>query len=174
MTHLYKAAAAAIASFALLAGASAASAQTTYGFTQAGEAVTASGQLIQFVNVPGVIQTTCNVDIHGTVASDGQSITFDSYDGVNADGVGNLACNDSLTFPIIVTAPTASSISLDEFLVGTRGGPCFEEDYGLAYSGNVATFSGAYFGDPAICRASGSITLTTDSANAAVEIVANP
>ncbi len=41
MTHLYKAAAAAVASLALMAGASAASAQTL-GFNQAGQNVTAA------------------------------------------------------------------------------------------------------------------------------------
>lgn len=174
MTHLYKAAAAAVASLALMAGASAASAQTL-GFNQAGQAVTASGQLTQFVNTTGVIETVCNVDIYGTVAADGSSIVFDDYDGVRAPGNnGNLACNDSLDFPIVVTASAANQINLDQFVVGTRAGPCQENNYKLAYSGNTATFSDAYFGAPAICRASGSLTLTADSNGAAVNIVTLP
>lgn len=56
MTSIQKMAAA-IASLALIAGASAASAQS-YSFNQpAGTAVTATGQLIQFVNYPGVEET---------------------------------------------------------------------------------------------------------------------
>lgn len=175
MTHLYKAAAAAVASIALMAGASAASAQSL-GFNQAGQNVTASGQLIQFVNYPGVIETVCNVDIYGTVATDGSSIVFDAYDGVQAPGDGgNLACNNSLQFPITVTASSASQINLDEFIVGTRGGDCTTTNYKLAYSGNTATFSGAYFGTPdPICRARGSLALTRDSNGAAVNIVTLP
>ena len=174
MTHLYKAAAAAVASLALMAGASTASAQTL-GFNQAGQAVTASGQLIQNVSYPGVIQTTCNVSIYGTVAADGKSIVFDDYDGVQAPGDGgNLACGDSLEFPIKVTASAANQINLDQFKVGTRGGPCNATNYKMAYAGNTATFDGAYFGSPAICRASGSLTLTRDSNGAAVNIVTLP
>ncbi len=174
MTYLYKAAAAAVASLALMAGASAASAQTL-GFNQAGQAVTASGQLIQNVAASGVIQTTCNVDIYGTVAADGSSIVFDGYDGVRAPGNnGNLACNDSLDFPIVVTASTASQINLDQFVVGTRAGPCQENNYKLAYSGNTATFSGNPFGIGGLCSAAGSLTLTADSNGAAVNIVTLP
>lgn len=174
MTHLYKAAAAAVASIALMAGASAASAQSL-GFNQAGQNVTASGQLIQFVNTTGVEETVCNVDIYGTVAADGSSIVFEEYDGEQAPGDdGNLACNDSLIFPIVVTASAANQINLDQFIVGTRAGPCQETNYKLAYAGNTATFSGAYFGSPAICRASGSLTLTRDSNGAAVNIVTLP
>ena len=174
MTYLYKAAAAAVASLALMAGASAASAQTL-GFNQAGQNVTASGQLIQNVAASGVIQTTCNVDIYGTVAADGSSIVFDSYDGVQAPGDGgNLACNNSLDFPIVVTATAASQINLDQFVVGTRAGPCQENNYKLAYSGNTATFSGQPFGISGLCNAAGSLTLTADSNGAAVNIVTLP
>ncbi len=174
MTHLYKAAAAAVASLALLAGASTASAQSL-GFNQAGQAITASGQLIQNVAFPGVIQTVCNVDIYGTVAADGSSIVFDAYDGVQAPGDGgNLACSDSLEFPIVVTASTASQINLDQFIVGTRAGPCQEANYKLAYALNTATFSGQPFGVNDVCNASGSLTLTRDSNGAAVNIVTLP
>jgi hypothetical protein len=174
MTHFYKATAAAVASLALMAGASAASAQTL-GFNQAGQAVTASGQLIQNVSYPGVIQTTCNVSIYGTVAADGKSIVFDDYDGVQAPGDGgNLACNDSLKFPITVTASAANQINMDDFDVGTRGGPCRELNYKLAYSGNTATFSGQPFGSGGLCNAAGSLTLTADSNGAAVNIVTLP
>ena len=163
----------ATASLALLSGASAASAQT-YGFNRAGQAVTASGQLIQFVAAPGVVETTCAVDIYGTVAADGKSITFDSYDGVKVSG-GDLACDQSLDFPIVVTASNASQINLDQFVVGTRAGPCQAANYKLAYAGNTATFSGAYFGVPSpICRASGSLALTTDVGGNAVNIVTIP
>lgn len=174
MTHLYKTAAAAVASIALMAGASAASAQSL-GFNQAGQAVTASGQLIQNVTAPGVIQTVCNVDIYGTVAADGSNIVFDAYDGVQAPGDGgNLACSDSLDFPIVVTASAANQINLDQFVVGTRAGPCQENNYKLAYSGNTATFSGQPFGIGGLCNASGSLTLTRDSNGAAVNIVTLP
>lgn len=174
MTHLYKAAAAAVASIALMAGASAASAQSL-GFNQAGQNVTASGQLIQFVDATGVEETVCNVDIYGTVAANGTSIVFDAYDGVQAPGDdGNLACNDSLDFPIVVTASAANQINLDQFVVGTRAGPCQENNYKLAYSGNTATFDGQPFGIGDLCRASGSLTLTRDSNGAAVNIVTLP
>jgi hypothetical protein len=174
MTRLYKAAAAAVASTALIAGASAASAQTL-GFNQAGQAVTASGQLIQNVDYPGVIQTTCNVSIYGTVATDGSKIVFSSYDGAKAPGDGgNLACSESLKFPITVTASATNQINMDDFDVGTRGGPCRELNYKLAYSGNTATFSGQPFGYQGLCNASGSLTLTADSNGAAVNIVTLP
>jgi hypothetical protein len=173
MTSIQKMAAA-IASLALVAGASAASAQSL-GFNQAGQAVTASGQLIQNVAFPGVIQTTCNVDIYGAVAADGKSIVFDGYDGVQAPGDGgNLACSDSLDFPIVVTASAANQINLDQFVVGTRAGPCQETNYKLAYSGSTATFSGQPFGVGGACNASGSLTLTRDSNGAAVNIVTLP
>lgn len=164
MNRMYKTASAAIASLILVAGASAASAQD-FGFNQTqGTAVIATGQLVQFVDFPGVVQTVCNVTINGTVGPDGESIVFNSYTGAQAPGdSGNLACDDSLFFPIEVTATSLTEISLDVFEVGTRGGPCFEEDYRLAYDNdtNKATFDGQFFGQPdAICRASGSLTLT--------------
>lgn len=162
----------AMASVALFAGASAASAQS-YGFTQAGQAVTASGVLVQFVNAPGVEETTCAVNIYGDVAADGQSIIFTSYDGTRISG-GDLACDNSLDFPIVVTAPTASQINMDQFVVGTRASPCQENNYRLNYAGNVATFTGAWFGVPApICRANGSMTLTTDAGGLPITIVQN-
>lgn len=163
MNRMSKMASAAVASFILVTGASAASAAS---FNQpAGTAVTARGQLIQYVNVPGVVETTCNVAIHGVVDANGSTITFNSYEGAKAAGnPGNLACDESLTFPIVAT-PSAGQISLDVFEVGTRGGPCIEEDYALSYSGNTANFNGQYFGNPPICRASGSLALTTDVGN---------
>lgn len=166
MTHLYKTASAAIASLLLVASASAASAQA-FGFNKTeGTAVVATGQLIQFVNAPGVIQTVCNVTINGvvgpnTAGANGDSIIFNSYTGVQVPGdPGNLACDDSLFFPIEVTATSLTEISLDVFEVGTRGGPCFEENYPLAYASGAATFNGQFFGDPDICRASGTLNLT--------------
>nr|WP_314524789.1 hypothetical protein [uncultured Brevundimonas sp.] len=172
MIRLYKAAAAAVASIALMAGASAASAQSL-GFNQAGQNVTASGTLIQFVNYPGVQETTCAVNIYGQVATDGKSITFTSYDGTRVSG-GDLACDGSLNFPIVATATNANQINLDQFIVGTRGGFCDTRNYKLAYSGNTATFNGQYFGSLGICKASGDISLTTDSNGAGVNIVTLP
>lgn len=155
---------AAIAALALMAGASAASAQT-YGFTQAGQAVTASGQLIQNVDYPGVEQTVCDVQIFGVVAADGQSIQFNSYVGTQAPGdQGNLACGDSLEFPIKVTALNANTINLDKFVVGTRAGPCQEANFEMPYASNVATFPGA-FGIGALCSAEGTLTLKTNVGN---------
>jgi len=166
--------AAAFAALALTLGASAASAQS-YGFTHPGELVTARGQIVEYLYIPGPIETICNIEVYGAVAPDGKSIIFDAYDGVQPPGDGgNLACNDAVDFPIIVTASSANQVNLDELLVGTRAGPCLEVNYKLAYSGNTATFSGAYFGIPAICRAAGSLTLTADSNGAAVNIVTLP
>ncbi|WP_341022547.1 hypothetical protein [Brevundimonas diminuta] len=167
MTSIQKMAAA-IASLALIAGASAASAQS-YSFNQpAGTAVTATGQLIQFVNYPGVEETVCNVQIFGTVGAGGETIVFNSYNGVQAPGDdGNLACGDSLNFPIEVTPASLSEIVLDEFIVGTRGGDCEEFDYALAYNNTTgtATFDGDWFGASGICRAGGELALRTNVGN---------
>lgn len=173
MTRFTKAAAA-FAALAVTAVASAASAQT-YSFTHPGELVTARGQVIEYLMFPGAIQTICDVEVYGVVTPDGKSIIVDYYDGVQAPGdFGNLACNDALEFPIIVTATSANQINLDQLIVGTRAGPCQETNYKLAYAGNVATLSGQHFGVAGICRASGSLTLTTDDTGAPVTIVVNP
>ncbi|WP_426026476.1 hypothetical protein [Brevundimonas sp. TSRC1-1] len=165
---------AAFAALALTVGASAVSAQS-YGFTHPGELVTARGQIVENLYMPGTVETICNIEVYGAVAPDGKSMIFDAYDGVQAPGdSGNLACYGAVDFPIVVTASSANQVNLDQLFVGTRGGPCQEVNYKLAYSGNTATFSGAYFGIPAICRAAGSLTLTADSNGAAVNIVTLP
>ncbi|WP_341023296.1 hypothetical protein [Brevundimonas diminuta] len=171
MTKFQQMATATISALALLAGASAASAQS-WGFNQAaGTPVTATGQLNQNVLVGGVIPTKCNVTISGVVGPNGNSIIFNSYVGTQVPGDGgNLACGDSLFFPITATATGSNEINLDEFEVGTRGGPCYEADYKLAYAGNVATFNGVPFGSPPICIATGNIALTANGS--AVNIVA--
>lgn len=165
MTHLYKAAAAALASFALLAGASAASAQT---FNQpAGTAVTAHGVLTQNIQDPSNptddYTTLCEVSIHGEVDPGAGSITFTNYEGVNLGGP--VACDGSLTFDIVVTPFGTSQINMDIFEVDTRFFLCTENDYKLAYSGNTASFPGEWFGNPALCYVSGNLTLTTDVGN---------
>lgn len=179
MTHLYKTAAAAIASLALLAGASAASAQS-YRFNvpggglSNGTPVTAEGTLIQNVFAPGIDETTCHVILSGTVTGGGNSLTFTEYEGERISG-GDLACDDSLDFPIVVTAPNATTISLDQFVVGTREGPCQENGFQMRYEGvndNEAFFDARTFGIGDLCYADGSLAVTTDS-NAPVIIVAN-
>ena len=173
MTRLTKAAVTFVA-LILSAAASAASAQT-YGFTHAAELVTARGQVVEYLLIPGAMETTCDIEVYGVVALDGKSIVVDYYDGVQAPGdAGNLACSDAVEFPIIVTATSANQINLDQLIVGTRAGPCQETDYKLAFAGNTATLSGVHFGSPAICRASGNLLVTTDTTGAPVTIVANP
>lgn len=168
MTKFEKMAAAAISALALVAGASGASAQS-YSFNQtAGTAVTASGQLVQFVDYPGVIETVCNVTINGVVGAGGETIVFNSYTGVRAPGnSGNLACDNSLNFPIEVTPASLNEIVLDEFIVGTRGGDCEEFEYPLAYNNTTATatFDGDWFGESGICRAGGQLALRTNIGN---------
>lgn len=159
MARLYKTASAAIAAFILVAGASAASAQT---FSNAGEAVTARGNLIQNVQNPNGpnLQTECSLEVYGQVAADGSSINFTSYQGTAVSGP--LACDNSLDFPIVVTAVDFSTVNLSQFVVGTRNGPCAEDNYQLAYSGNEVVFDGVLFGSPPICSALGNLALTSN------------
>ena len=84
MTHLNKMAVT-IASLALIAGASTASAQS---LSQGGQLVTAEGALTQNVLNPGGpdLTTVCAVEIYGQVATDGSNITFDDYSGTNVSG----------------------------------------------------------------------------------------
>ena len=170
MTHLYKAAAAAVASLSLMAGASAASAQS-YGFNQPqGAPVQAEGTLIQNVFAPGIDETTCHVTLFGTVTDGGDTLTFTSYEGERVSG-GDLACNNSLDFPIVVTASTANQITLDQFVVGTREGPCQEDGFDMRYVANEAYFDARTFGVSGLCYADGSLAVTANGA--AVNIVAN-
>jgi hypothetical protein len=160
MTRLYKTASAAIAAFILVAGASAASAQT---FSNAGEAVTARGVLEQNVLNPNGpdLKTFCSLEVYGQVASDGSTIEFTGYEGTALSGP--LACDDSLDFPIVVTPLDFSTVELDQFVVGTRNGPCFADDYPLAYNANgEVEFDGVLFGSPAICSALGNLAVTSD------------
>jgi hypothetical protein len=160
MTRLYTLASAAVAAFALVAGASAASAQT---FSNGGEAVTARGTLVQNVLNPGGpdLTTICELEVFGSVASNGSSMTFTSYQGTAISGP--LACDDSLDFPIVVTALDSDTVSLSQFVVGTRNGPCFEDNYPLGYNANgEVEFDGVLFGSPAICSAEGALAVTSD------------
>jgi len=163
---------AAFAALILATGASAASAQT---FTQTGQAVTASGTLVQNIRNPAEptedYETHCAVQLFGEVASDGSNIVFTSYVGTNVNA-GPLDCQDSITFPIEVTPSGFNQINLDQFVVGTRFIACEEADYKLAYSAGVATFDGQWFGQPPldICKASGTLTIRADSNNQLVLI----
>ena len=166
MTRIHKTAAA-FAALLLAAGASAASAQT---FTQGGQAVTASGTLVQNIRNPANpaadYETHCAVQLFGTVASDGSNIVFTSYTGANVNA-GPLDCQDSITFPIEVTPQGFNNIELDQFIVGTRFFACEEYGYNLAYSSGVATFDGQWFGEPPydICKAEGTLTIRANSNN---------
>lgn len=168
MTSIQKLAAA-VASLALIAGASAASAQS-YGFNQSqGTPIQAAGTLIQNVFFPGVDETTCSVTLFGSVTDGGDTITFTSYEGERISG-GDLACDDSLDFPIVVTAPNATTISLDQFVVGTRARPCQEDNFEMRYVGNQAYFDARTFGLGGLCYADGSLSVTANGS--AVNIVA--
>lgn len=155
MKYLHKAAIAALASASMFAVVSAASAQTV---SPTGP-ITVSGQLNQSL-AGGQFLTVCDVTFQGV--ADANGFTLNSYTGTNVNG-GDLACDDSLVFPIRVnTVPNQpSQLRIQTMTVSTRLGSCTGSNIPLSWSNATSgvTFPVGTIIAP-VCEFNGTLTVS--------------
>lgn len=154
MKYLSKTVISTIAALGLAAAASAASAQTV---SPTG-AITVSGQLNQSL-AGGQFLTVCNVVFQGVADSTG--LTLNSYTGTNVNG-GDLACSDSLVFPIRVDAVSPTALNVQSLIVSTRFGDCADTNIPVSWSNasSSVTFPVGTTLGGGICELNGSLTVS--------------
>ena len=108
----------AIAAAVAMTGASAVSAQTAT--VSPTGAITVAGTLNQSL-VGGQFFTKCNVTFQGT--ADAKGFTLTSYTGTKVND-GDLACEDSLVFPIRIDAVSPTQLKVQNLTIATRYGNC--------------------------------------------------
>jgi len=168
MKTLQKAFTALIAGVSFVAAASSASAQT---FTP-GQAVKASGTLNQSLSVDPSTLTICNVTFHGVVLGSGTTVTgfrFDSYEGTQVGGPGNLACDDSIHFgpvsggpdDLTATFTSPTQLNLAHILISTRLGECEDTNITLNWNGSGVVFPVGTLIAP-VCQFDGTLTVSAE------------
>jgi len=163
MKTLQKTFAAMIAGVSLVAGASAASAQTTF---TPGEAIKASGTLNQ--SLLGTDATVCAVTFHGHVLGDAAGnvtgFKFDSYEGTQTGGDGDLACDNSIQFDandVTANFVSATQLNVPHILISTRLGSCEGTNITLDWSNPSVTFPVGTIIDP-VCQFDGTLTVSAE------------
>ncbi len=108
----------AIAAAVAMTGATAVSAQTAT--VSPTGAIIAEGTLNQSL-LGGQYPTQCHVVFQGTADANGFTLT--SYTGTNLNG-GELACKESLVFPIRIDAVSPTQLNVQNLTIQTRLGNC--------------------------------------------------
>ncbi len=169
MKTLQKTFTALIAGVSLVAAASSASAQT---FTP-GEAIKASGTLNQSLSLDPInTLTICNVTFHGVVLGSGTTVTgfqFNSYEGTQVGGPGDLACDDSIHFgpvsggpdDLTATFTSPTQLNLAHILISTRLGDCEDTNITLNWNGSGVVFPAGTTIAP-VCQFNGTLTVSPE------------
>lgn len=157
MKNLSKTVISVLAAAGFAIAASAASAQTV---SPTGPIVV-SGTLNQSL-AGGQFLTVCNVVFQGV--ADASGLTLNSYTGANVNG-GDLACDDSLVFPIRVDAVSSSALNVQSLIVSTRFGDCAETNIPVSWNNanSSVTFPVGTTLGGGICELNGSLTVSTST-----------
>lgn len=149
MKLLAKTVISAIAALGLASAASAATVSPT-------GPVVVSGQLNQSL-AGGQFLTVCNVVFQGVADSTGLTLT--SYTGTNVNG-GDLACDDSLVFPIRVDAVSATQLNVQSLVVSTRFGDCANTNIPVTFANSSVTFPVGTTLGGGVCELNGTLTVS--------------
>jgi hypothetical protein len=169
MKALQKTFVALVAGVSFIAAASSASAQTL----TPGQAIKATGTLNQSLALdPASTLTICSVTFHGVVLGSGTTVTgfqFNSYEGTQVGGPGNLACDDSIQFGPVSGGPddltlnftSPTQLNLAHILISTRLGDCEDTNIALTWNGSGVTFPVGTNIAP-VCQFDGTLTVSPE------------
>ncbi|TRO89094.1 hypothetical protein FKB34_14825 [Glycocaulis profundi] len=119
--------------------------------------ITATGQLNQSL-AGGQFLTICQVTFQGVAHANG--FTFTSYTGTQVGGPGDLACDDSIVFPVEVEALSSSDLMIDELHISTRLGDCSASNIPLTWDNATSSVTFPAGTSIELCEFEGTLTVS--------------